>query len=94
MIFYISIGNSDDKLSQLSWSLFVGDVQKALTRHVRQIHGEWFSVTSAPYQNACWCVEIDGFRSQFALRGELARIRKAYNQDSVAWAEVPNTEFL
>jgi len=95
---YVSIGNSDDKLTQGHWSAFVGSVRGVLRRHAAAIHGEWYSASDAGYQNACFCVEIASERDlpqKVALvKMNLERIRSDYQQDSVAWAEVPETEFL
>ena len=89
---YVSIGNSDDKLSQQAWSCFQIDVHAALNRATRTFHGSWHSNPGAPWQNACWCIEIaDGVEP--ALRDELARIARNYAQDSIAWAEA-HTEFI
>ncbi len=70
MIVYISIGNSDDKLTQREWSEFVADVDRslrwwcnenastaALNSPAGRIHGHWLSASDSPWQNACWCVE-------------------------------------
>lgn len=84
MIAYISIGNSDDKLTQARWAEFVEQVSDTLHDHTYTRHGEWFSVPSAPWQNACWCVELlpqDAERLKFALADDA----KAFDQDSIHW---------
>ena len=95
---YVSIGNSDDKLSQAAWAVFLGSVREVLRRHASAIHGEWYSAPDAGYQNACFCIEITMERDldvKVALvQMQLERIRQDYLQDSVAWAEVPETKFL
>lgn len=99
MIVYISIGNSDDKLTQRSWSQFVEVVQSALDGTVAAghatVHGSWRSPSDAPWQNACWCVEFppDRFAVE-PLRELLTGLTSDYRQDSIAWAEVKTTEFL
>lgn len=58
---YISIGNSDDRLTQPRWADLIGDMRDLLNvgwRDRLQIHGEWFSAPDQPWQNANWCVEI------------------------------------
>lgn len=57
MIVYISIGNSDDKLTQSQWHDYMQDVD--LVFDYVQIHGRWFSEPISIYQSACWCVEFD-----------------------------------
>jgi DNA-binding cell septation regulator SpoVG len=95
MIVLISIGNSDDKLSQRAWSDFYRDVNNVLTDWpiVNSVHGVWISDPTSQYQNACWQVDIFDLsvdRLQNILRG----IAKSYNQDSIAWTECKETEFL
>lgn len=98
MIVYISIGNSDDELSQQEWSAFVAEVEARLPFGglVRR-HGRWRSPSDDPWQNACWCVEIqDGAAPSSLLhcKEALAEVAAKYRQDSIAWAEVKTTEFL
>lgn len=93
MIVYISISNSDDKLSQADWAGFFGDTHDAINDAAITVHGEWLSASASPYQNACWCVELHD-PDAFALAGELGRLAAVYGQDSIAWAEVAKTEFL
>lgn len=90
---YISIGNSDDKLTQNEWSHFHALVEGHIRDHVQQIYGRWLSVPSDPWQNACWCVRVAPIHAE-ALRFELATEAKAFRQDSIAWAVAPDTEFL
>lgn len=90
---YVAIGNSDDKLSQGRWAMFHMDVAKTLQDAGAHFHGEWFSHSAAMWQNACWCVDIPaGVVDQ--LKMMLAGIARAYEQDAIAWAEVPQTVLL
>lgn len=96
---YISIGNSDDKLTQAEWSRYVHAVDTILLERSGRIawspivtrHGSWLSVPDDPWQNACWCVEID--RDPSDLKDELRVEAQRYRQDSISWAEA-RTEFL
>lgn len=99
MIVYISIGNSDDKLSQNQWSAFCINVDAALNLAIRYagatVHGRWHSLPNEQWQNACWCIEfVDGNGSINEYRSELRRLAGVFGQDSIAWAEVERTEFL
>lgn len=100
MIVYISIGNSDDKLSQADWSSYVRDVDRAFEAAVRyegaRVHGRWHSLPNEPWQNACWCAEWheDLAHIVSALKRKLITVAVAYRQDSIAWAEAAKTEFL
>lgn len=93
MIVYISIGNSDDKLSQERWAAFVQDVHDAVNDWSAAIHGAWHSEARSPYQNACWCAEFVGADAE-PLKVTLASYARDYGQDSIAWAVAPSTEFL
>lgn len=92
MIVYLSIGNSDDKLTQFEWSSFVHEVARDVARR-GHVHGEWFSLPQAAYQNACWCIEFSDAANESDARQAASRLRKSYGQDSVAWA-VAETEFI
>lgn len=89
---YISIGNSDDKLPQAEWALYVQEVRAVVNAWAPEVHGAWFSAPDSTWQNACWCAEFN-VEHLDAIRHALADIREKYQQDSVAWA-VARTEFL
>jgi hypothetical protein len=116
VIVYISIGNSDDKLTQAQWHEFIRWMDDLLV--ARTVHGRWFATPDVPWQSACWCIEFepnhlydnrpdfcdwDGtWRKHNAytrtvhahLQRELRRMARQFQQDSIAWAEVPQTIFL
>lgn len=102
MIVYISIGNSDDKLSQAQWAEFVTHVDIALLAQsevpdsaISARHGNWRSLPDDPWQNACWCIDHDNtIADPEELKAELADLARSFGQDSIAWAEAPTTEFL
>lgn len=83
---YISIGNSDDKLTQGEWASFVTGVRALVTVNAPKVWGYWLSSPDAPWQNMCICAEVpEG--SAAALKAQLTDLRHNYRQDSVAWAE-------
>jgi hypothetical protein len=90
---YIGIGNTDNKLTQQEWAAFVEDVEVVLEG--MPLHGAWFSRPDAPWQNACWLMDISQNSSMFIsdMKARLVRLATRYNQDSIAWAEA-ETEFL
>jgi len=59
----------------------------------RQVHGQWASEPASAWQNACWCVEMNEAGAE-ELRWLLQGVAKVFRQDSIAWAEVKDTEFL
>jgi hypothetical protein len=87
---YISIGNSDDKLTQREWSAFAAYVRGDVRRMAHRVHGDWASLPFAPWQNACWCIEIEPERVG-QLRTALREATRLYRQDSIAWAEAQTT---
>lgn len=93
---YISIGNSDDKLTQREWSQYWLGVRDCINANVRVIHGEWLSSPGSSFQNACWAVEplLAEDRYVIEFKADLCRLANLYEQDSIAWAECPETEFL
>lgn len=92
MIVYISVGNSDDKLSQVEWSQFVVEMT-ARVAAVGHVHGSWASNPVSAYQNACWCVEYRSEDQVTEAREVAAELRDKYRQNSIAWA-VADTEFI
>lgn len=90
---YVSIGNTDDKLTQQEWATFLGDFRRVMRRNAYEVYGEWYSAPDVPFQNACMAIAVPA-GSVDVLRGELTEMREFYRQDSVAWAEVPRTEFI
>ena len=93
MIAYVSIGNSDDKLTQQEWSEYSHAVDGLLRMHGK-LHGAWFSLPDSGYQNACWCVEFSEFGQGTDFRADLKDLARFYGQDSIAFAPVITTEFL
>jgi hypothetical protein len=90
---YVSIGNSDDKLSQSLWASYTLHVMEAVRLMARQVYGEWYSLPSSIYQNACVGFRLEAERV-IALQGKLTELRERYGQDSLAWAEVEGTVML
>jgi len=97
---YVSIGNSDDKLSQNQWHAYcraVDQVFEYAARYVGStVHGRWYSLPNEQWQNACWCIEFSADMAEIVgeYRAELTRLAGVFGQESIAWAECPTTEFL
>lgn len=92
MTVYVSIGNSDDKLTQAQWAHFAAAIQARVSIAASKVHAYWTSSAVSPWQNACICADIPDAKVA-ELKQELAYIGRQYGQDSVAWA-VAETEFL
>lgn len=91
MTIHIAIGNTDNRLTQQEWADFATLVDRFLTQHAHEIHGAWFSLPNAPWQNACWAFTVESgdarIKIEFGLRDLLLR----YRQDSIAWNESETT---
>jgi len=90
---YISIGNSDDKLPQAEWHRYCQETVDMVEDVATRIYGVWFSESSSEYQNMCIAAEFDE-RHIGSVKENLHAIRQHFRQDSAAWAEVPETEFI
>jgi hypothetical protein len=93
-VVYISIGNSDDKLSQAEWARYYSAVALAVRRAaeapVGAVHGQWVSEPASAWQNACWALQLPADTTAIRnLRAELASLAGAFNQDSISWAVAP-----
>lgn len=94
---YVSIGNTDNKLTQVQWSMFIAAVRRVLDdgEHQVKLVFEGFALPDSQWQNACWGLLLPDDRGLVEmLRRRLARIAGLYRQDSIAWAETDRTEFI
>jgi hypothetical protein len=90
---YVSIGNSDDRLSQAQWSEFHGLFTALIRRAATRILGDWLSASNSRWQNACIGFELSGEKAD-RLKAALADLAAQFQQDSIAWAETTGTQFL
>lgn len=90
---YISIGNSDDKLTQIEYSQFWIAMAAQVIGLASKTHGAWFSNPVGSYQNCCWCVEFPSEAVEKTAREEAAAIGRRFRQESIAWATA-ETDFL
>lgn len=89
---YISIGNSDDKLTQIRWADYAAALLGAAAS-AGQLHGVWYSAPTSLYQNMCVCLDVRP--EQIAeLKRQLFVLAVRFDQDSIAWADSPGTEFI
>lgn len=93
MIVYISIGNSDDHLSQADWAQFWLDITAEVVS-IGHTHGAWFSNSVSQWQNACWCVEYATDQDAAEARETAAGIGRKHHQDAITWDVVPRQEFI
>lgn len=90
----IQIGNSDNKLTQVEWSLYIKDMDALIRAHTRTVHFSGGSSGDKPWQNWCWfCTHnlppevLEFFLSQ------VTEVRKKYHQNSVA-VTIGDTKFI
>lgn len=93
VVVYISISNSDDRLTQRRWAEFAWAVHSELEM-LGRFHGEWASDPVAEFQNACWCVEFESAEMAIVAKALVAQIGRSYQQDAITWAEAPVTEMV
>lgn len=99
---YVSIGNSDDKLTQKDWASFLSCIDLIIQRFADEVHGSWVSLSTSEFQNACWCFELEtesvnkrtGKTFEEEVREKLVVSATEFKQESITWAEVPTVEFL
>ncbi len=99
MTYYVSIGNSDDKLTQKEWSEFCQELRGFFNYEQNsgaiQIHGIWYSASSSQYQNMC--IAFVFLANNHVQVGDyeifLAGLAKMYQQDYIAFAKA-NTKFI
>lgn len=77
----VSVGNTDNKLTQQDWNKFVEDVIDAVGTYGK-VHFFGGASTWAPWQNVAWIVEVAP-KDIDTLGDALTKIRKKYNQESV-----------
>jgi len=95
VIVYVSIGNSDDKLTQKEWSKFLMLLDSFIRTRAKVVHGYWLSESSSEYQNACWCVELElGPAGRSDMKEVLASYAREFRQDSITWAQASEIEFI
>lgn len=89
---YVSIGNSDNRLTQRRWAEFAWAMHSEL-EPLGHFHGEWASDPLGPFQNACWCIEFESGERAALARALVATIGRKYQQQAIAWA-VAETEMV
>ena len=93
---YVSIGNSDDKLSQPEWARYWRKVNLAIKAIGSHVHFSGLSLPNEPWQNAMWCVEMGDPNKVLRLRDHLNDARIEFGQESIAWVCVQGdqTDFI
>lgn len=82
----IQIGNSDDKLTQKEWCLYVRDVGMAIRTICPDVHFFGGSPNWLEWQNVAWVTNASK-EDLTRLYVRLVDIRKKHGQDSIAWTQ-------
>lgn len=91
---YVSIGNSDDKLTQYRWSQYIREVRQAVLLHADKIHFFGFSGPDTWHQSAAWAAQFEHLDQEQNLGDQLKEIAGRYDQDSIAWAVLGEVTFI
>jgi hypothetical protein len=79
MYLVVSVGNTDNKLTQQEWYQFTSDVNDEVMQcgktHFYGGPPNWWK-----YQNVAWIVELEVSVVEFTSR--ITKVRERYNQDS------------
>jgi hypothetical protein len=89
---YVTIGNSDDKLTQQQWAFFCAEVNQRVRTLALEVYGAWYSLPNADFRNACWGMLLDE-ESFIKLQQDLALSCRAWEQESIAFA-VARVKFI
>lgn len=85
MTVYVTIGNSDNKLSQEEWADYQRITRDLCFAHADETHGTWYSEPTSKYQNMILCIRTNVF-TYIKLLDRLREVREEFNQDSIAIA--------
>lgn len=77
----VSIGNTDNKLTQQEWSQFVGAVGDTLRSYETERHFFGGSETYAPWQNVCWLCLVNDHQL-LEIKSRIRHLCDWYRQDS------------
>ena len=78
----VSVGNTDNKLTQQEWAQFVDEIRIVIARYRDHVHFFGGPSNWQPWQNVACIVEIAPIDvGDFKL--ELIDVRKKYGQDSI-----------
>lgn len=80
----IGIGNSDDKLPQRKWAEFQSRMHEEIKVRKYTAHFEGMSLPTAPWQNACWVIEVEE-EQLVDLARFLAQMAERYQQNNIAF---------
>lgn len=91
MLVLITIGNAG--VTPYQWASFHQEARHEINLSGATVLGDWYSAPTAPWQNACWLIEVlPGITDR--LREKLGEVGRVYGDRTVAWAEVGGADYL
>lgn len=90
---YITIGNSDNKLSQQDWSAYCYLVEKLVQSYATHVFFMGYTLPNGDYQNACFSFATTP-EVMTMIRGSLRNVARQFRQDSIALAVVGEVEMV
>ena len=90
------VGNSDDRLTQRTWSEFTAELEQAIIRCSSNLYQQAYTAPTSRFQSATYTFAISANSRLHAiqkLRDRFDRLRAAYGQNKIAFV-VGTTEFL
>jgi len=96
MIVWISVSNSDDRLSSILWAEYIKEVDKVISHHVFETHAAMVHSLPTSHSMDChWCVDLGkGTFMQSNLVRELTKVAKVFRQDKIVWYECKATHHI
>lgn len=89
---FLTIGNTDNKLSQKDWQQFQKDFKQTAESLAEKVWGVWYSDPKTPYQNMCIGILLSESNVK-VLEDHLRELAIRYKQNSIAWSDA-KTRFI
>jgi hypothetical protein len=86
LLVYVSVSNTDQKLTLVQWSDMVAEVELEIERVASSLFLNWFSLPNGERQGAVWAFKMPSGHRE-GLRARLDWLRRKYGQDEMTWAE-------
>lgn len=84
----VTIGNSDDKLTQKQWSKFLADITFLVQEVAEEVWFTGYSTPVAPWQNMLTSFQMNVQRVPYVSK-QLSILARKYKQDYIAFVASP-----
>lgn len=92
-VVFVSIGNSDNKLTQAEWNQYCLEVETYCDHLSTRFYAKCYSLSNAPFQNAVFSMECPATTIS-SLRSCLSMAANKYRQDSIAMNVCDSTDMV